>query len=240
MTARLAGLVRHPIKGLGREPLPQADLTAGAPMPGDRAWALLHAGAAEDGAAWQPRRNFVVVASGPRLAQVTARTDGDRIALSHPDCPDLTLNPATDGAALIEWVTPLWPAERPAPRRLVRAPPQGMADNAAAQVSVINLASLRALSQRLGQTLEVARFRGNLILDGLAPWEEFDWIGRTIEIGAVTLDVTDRIARCRATEASPRTGRRDVSHARDARGGLGPPRLRCLRNDCRRRSLVPG
>jgi uncharacterized protein YcbX len=217
---RVAALWRHPVKGIGREALESVALSPGAPMPGDRAWALVHE-AGEDAEGWQPRRNFLVVASGPRLAQVTAETRGDTLVLRHPDLPDLDLDPATEGERLVDWVRPLWPGDRPAPVRLLRAPPEGMADNGAAQVSVLSRASLRALSQRLGRPLAEERFRGNLILDGLAPWEEFDWVGREVRVGAVVMEVTERIERCRATEANPQTGARDAGVLRALEDGLG-------------------
>jgi uncharacterized protein YcbX len=42
MTARLAQIWRHPIKGHGREALPAVTLSAGATLPFDRAWAVAH------------------------------------------------------------------------------------------------------------------------------------------------------------------------------------------------------
>ncbi|GIT89987.1 GTP-binding protein [Jannaschia pagri] len=218
MTPRLTGIMRYPIKGIGRETLESVTLTPEAPMPGDRAWALLHENGA-DTDDWQPRRNFLVVATAPALAPVTATSGAAGITLRHPDRPDLTLDPSQDGPTLIDWVRPLWPEDRPAPKRLVRAPAQGMADNGEAQVSILNLASLRALSQRLDYPLEVDRFRGNLIVDGIPPWGEFDWVGRTITIGAIRLSVTERIERCRATEANTTTGLRDVDPVRGLREG---------------------
>lgn len=210
MTPTLTGISRHPIKGLGTEPLDRITLLADAPMPNDRAWALLHGGAT-DTDDWQPRRNFLVVAEAPRLAQIRAATLRDgTVRLSHPDLADLCLDPQKDGAALIDWVRPIWPAERPAPTRLVKAPAQGMADNGKATLALLNRASLRDLSTRVGQELDPRRFRGNLLLDGLEPWQEFNWIGKTISIGSASFEITERIERCRATEANPETGARDV------------------------------
>jgi len=207
---QVVGLWRHPIKGIGREALQAVDLAAEQPLKADRAWALLHA-RAPDVDHWQHRRNFLVVANGPKLAQVTAATERDgRITLTHPELSSLTCDPGIDGQALLDWVKPLWPDHLAAPKRVVSAPPQGMADNGVAQVSILNMASLRALSQRLGQPLQIERFRGNVVLDGLGPWQEFEWLGRAVQIGAATVEVTDRISRCRATEANPTTGRRDA------------------------------
>lgn len=221
MTGRLTEIWRYAIKGIGSESLNSVTLSAKAPLPGDRAWAVLHEGGA-DHDNWQPRRNFLVVASGPMLAAVRAKGQPDStIALSHPDRPDFQFDPATEGAALVDWAAPLWPEQHSAAKRIVKAPPEGMADNGAAQVSIMNHSSLRALSQKAGMDLDPLRFRGNLWLEGLAPWEEFDLIGKTIQIGAVRFDITDRIERCRATEASPQTGKRDVDPLRALTEGWG-------------------
>ncbi len=209
MAATLQHIFRHPIKGIGSEALQTAALSPDGALHGDRAWALLTAAAA-DSDAWQPRRNFLVVASGPNLAPVTARSSGDSVTLSHPDRPDITLNPATDGADLAAWVAPIWPEDRPAPARLVRAPGHGMTDMEEPYVSLGNLSSLRAFSQRAGYDLDMRRFRMNLWVDGLAPWEEFDLIGKRITIGDVVLEGAEHVGRCRAPEANPESGRRDV------------------------------
>jgi uncharacterized protein len=210
MTARLAAIWRHPVKGIGAEALDTGDLSPGGALAGDRAWALLHAGA-PDTDAWQPRRNFLVVAAGPALAAVTARSGpGGRIALTHPARPPLDFDPATEAAALIAWVAPLWPADRPAPARLVRAPGHGMTDMADPFVSIGSLASLRALSQRAGMALDPRRFRINLWIDGLPPWAEAEAIGARWTLGGVPLDIAEPIGRCRAPEANPETGARDA------------------------------
>ncbi|MEM1373189.1 MAG: MOSC domain-containing protein [Pseudomonadota bacterium] len=217
----LAHIYRHPIKGIGSEMLTEASLAVGAPLPGDRAWAVLQE-TAEDTDAWQPRRNFLVVAYGPKLAQITASTGGDaRITLTHPDCAPLTFDPEQEMEALLAWVNPLWPETHPSPRRLVRAPAQGMADNGLPQLSIGGLSSLRALSERAGQPLDPRRFRANLWLEGLGPWGEFDLLGKTIRIGEAELLVTERIERCRATEANPVSGQRDVDTPRALIEGYG-------------------
>lgn len=208
--ADLVHIRRHPIKGIGSEALDQATLSAEGAVHGDRAWALLNA-EAEDTDAWQPRRNFLQVASGPDLAQIEARSAADTVTLTHPKAGEVTLSPATDGPALADWIAPIWPADRPGPARLVRAPGHGMTDMPDPFVSLGNLASLRALSQRAGLELDLRRFRINLWVDGLDPWHEHEWVGQTLTLGSVTLTVDQRIARCRAPEANPATGHRDAN-----------------------------
>jgi hypothetical protein len=77
-------------------------------------------------------------------------------------------------------------------------------------VAVLNLASLRALSRHMGQNLSIHRWRGNLWLDGLEPWHEFDLIGREIAIGGARLRIEARITRCVATTYDPETGQQDA------------------------------
>ncbi len=214
MTAQLTDIARYPIKGIGCEALQSVTLQPASPLPGDRAWALLHRNAA-DSDDWQPRGNFLVVAHGPNLAPIVARSHSDgSLTLTHPRRAPLRFQPRAEGGRLMDWLGDLWPETQPAARRLVRAPAQGMADNGVAQLSIMTHASLRDLSQQVGQDLDPRRFRGNLWLDGLAPWAEFDLVGHHIRIGQVELHVTDRIERCRATEANPETGERDVQTVR--------------------------
>lgn len=220
MPGRLAHIFRHPVKGLGVEALERAELSPEGALAGDRAWALLNA-AAPDTDAWQPRRNFLQVASGPALAAIRAATEGARIRLSHPGRPDLLLDPETGGAEIAAWADALWPEDRPRPARLVRAPGHGMTDMPDPYVSLGNMASLRALSERAGALLDPRRFRINLWVDGVAPWEEFDMVGRGFGIGGVALEAAERIGRCRAPEANPETGRRDVNVCQVLENGWG-------------------
>lgn len=221
MNTTLAQIWRHPVKGVGAEALSRTDLTPDRPLPLDRAWAIL-TGDAQDTGAWQHCRNFARGCYGPGLMAVTCAVSGDLITFHHPDLPDITLNPATDGAQLVNWITPIYAADRPAPRALIAAPAEtGMADADFASISIFGTASLRALGDKLGQKLDPRRFRGNLWLDGLAPFEELAWPGATLRIGDAELLVVDPITRCRATEANPETGRRDANTLAALRDGWG-------------------
>ncbi|MGR3434993.1 MAG: MOSC domain-containing protein, partial [Shimia sp.] len=156
------------------------------------------------------------------LPDVGCATSGTRcrLRLSHPDLPDLIFDPATEGAAFVDWTRPLIPDGRPQPARLVRAT-QALTDSPFPSVSILGLSSLRALSQRVGRDLDPRRFRGNVWLDGTAPWQEFEWIGRTLRLGPAELTVRERITRCRATEANPETGRRDADTLGALEAGWG-------------------
>ncbi len=213
----LAGICRHPIKSVGYEVLDTVTLEPGRALPHDRRWAVAHAeaGIDDDPGCWVPKSRFLRGVTGHSLMAVTARfaPQTDRIALAHPDAPAIEVAPddPEDAQRLLAWLAPLWPGDRPAPHRVVRAPQdQPLSDVPSPYVALLNAGSLRALGAVLGCDLSVHRFRGNLWLDGLAPWAEFDLIGREIEVGDAVLRINERITRCAATTANPETGRADA------------------------------
>jgi uncharacterized protein YcbX len=221
MMAKLAQIWRHPIKGIGAEALEQVALSAGLPLPLDRAFAALEEGA-DTSEGWRACRNFLRGAKEPSLMAIKARMNGDEIELSHPDRPMLKIPLAeSSGQALFDWLAPIYPETQPKAVSLVKAPEIGLADAPFASVSVLSLSSLRALAQKAGVALDPRRFRGNLWLDGLAPWEEFDLIGKTLTIDDAQLEVLEPITRCRATEANPETGERDLNTLQVLKEGWG-------------------
>lgn len=212
MTGRVASLWRHPIKSHGREEVAFVTLAAVQTMPWDRTWAVAHAQSAASNAAWIQCSAFSRIAKAPKLMAISCTLDeaSERLTLSHPDRPDLTFHPDTEGKAFLAWVAPLMPPDRAASARIVRVPGRGMTDSDYPSVTLCNTASHRAVEQRIGRPLSIHRWRGNIWLDGLAPWQEFEWVGQRLRIGAATLEVREPTTRCMATTANPDTGRRDA------------------------------
>jgi uncharacterized protein YcbX len=224
--AALAAIWRHPVKSLGRQALPEATLAPGAALPWDRTWALAHGASRFDDAApaWTPCNDFARVTHSHPLGAVDAAWDegARRLTLTRPGAEPLTADPDAPGgaAAVADWARAAAGEAQPGPFRLVRAP-QAMTDSDWPSVSIASLASLRALGQRMGAALDPRRFRMNLWLDGLAPWEERGWVGREIAIGPVRLLVRETTGRCVATEVSPDTGRRDAAVMGGLRAATG-------------------
>lgn len=203
-------LWRYPIKGIGRERIDTANLQPGTTLPGDRVWAIAHE-AARLNPGWNPCRNFARGASGPQLQAITARTNADgSLTLTHPTQGVLTITLPGDADELLAWLAPIWPETRPPLTHITTAQTRGMTDSDIPSVSIMNHASLRALNQKAGLALQPERFRGNIWIDGAAPWEEHDWVGNTITVGATRLRVDHAITRCMATHANTTTGTRDA------------------------------
>lgn len=218
MTARLALIRRHPIKSVGGEGLDGVTLQAARRLPGDRSYAVLtengerHALASQSEGQpdrWLPKSCFLRGAVCPDLQAVTGGWDGDRLTLSHPRQTSITIDPETDSDALVAWLRPLWPADAPQPTRLVR----GAAiwtDQKWPWISILSLDSLADMSARTGLDLGTHRWRGNLWVEGWAPFHERSLIGQIIQIGEAELRITDHIGRCTATNADTATGRVDL------------------------------
>ena len=225
--AQVAEIWRHPIKSHGRERVDQVTLEPGNALPWDRVWAVAHERSCFDTErpGWNPPGDFSRCAVSPRLQAITTFTDPFRhtLTLSHPDLRDLTINPENYDHAckFIQWVMPISSGSRALPARLVRAPEEAMTDTGYQSISLINLASHRAVEQQLGQELSPMRWRGNLLIDGLEAWEEMNWVGKSARLGEIELEIVEPIKRCRATEANPETGERDAEPLMALRDGFG-------------------
>lgn len=214
MTGRIAHIIRHPIKSIGYEEIPAVSLAEGHCLPFDRVWAISHEAAAFEGplTEWAAKRNFVRGVAAPQLMAVTAKVTDEGLLLNHPGQWHVTLDPdrPEDQVKLIEWVRPLWPDNRPAPRAVERVDGTSLADMKQPYVSILSLGSLAQLAETAGQPVSIHRFRGNLWVDGWAPGAERELIGKHLKIGDAILEIEMPITRCRATCANPETGAEDL------------------------------
>lgn len=218
MTAQLALIQRYPIKGIGGETVPQARLQPSRPLSGDRIWGLLHQAGErhatrDQGGRWLPKSCFLQAAKSASLQAIKGGWGSDEawgaITLTHPERPDLTFDPQHDSQLLVDWIAPLWPAELPAPTRLIPAP-TAFTDVSQPYISILSLGSLAALEQALGQPVGTDRWRANLWIDGWQPGYEAELIGQILRIGEVELRIAEAIGRCPATSANSVTGRLDL------------------------------
>ena len=213
---QVSALWRHPIKSHGRESLQSVELTAGQTMPWDRTWAVTHEATQHSAKTgdWASCHNFQIGTRIPALAGIWAVLDEDarRITLQHRDLGSLGFHPdrAEDQSRFLDWIAPLCPENRSRPTGIVTAATRGMTDSDYPSISIMTTASHRAVAAPLGGALEPERWRGNIWIDGTAPWEEFDWIGHEITIGGARLRVEEPIERCAHTTANPLTGQRDA------------------------------
>lgn len=216
--ARIVELHRHPVKGLTPQSLESAVLTAGAHFPGDRLFAIENGPSGFDPAnpGHLPKVRFMTLMRLPGLAALRSHYDDatGRLSLHRGETELVSGNlaDAADRARIEAFLAETFADALGGPPRLLAAP-EGFRfmDSRKGFVSLLNLATLRVLAQKAGRdALAPARFRANIIVDGLPPWGEFDLVGRELRLGSARLAVTARIDRCAATHVEPRQGRRDL------------------------------
>lgn len=218
MSGHVAAIFRHPVKGFTPESLNQVDLAPGEGFPHDRIWAVENGPSGFDPAApaWTSKQKFAVLAAIPKVAAARTRYDEASGVFSAEAAGRPTfagrLAEAAGREAFAAWLTDfLDPQDLRGPLRVMDA--RGsfrFTDHPQGQVSVINLASVRDLSAKMGVELDPLRFRGNLYVEGWPAWAENDWAGRELMVGWARATVFKPIVRCAATEVDPATGTKDL------------------------------
>lgn len=221
----VCSLHRYPVKSLGGEALDAAEFSPERGLAFDRRWALavrdlspLLSGATE----WRPWNFCLSLKRGAALAELRAAVTEEDEAN-----PVLEIARASGGRARGR---PGVAAERAAlenflrrelaDERIVLAESESAPfwDERGVSVSVLNLASARELSGRMGlhgkDALSAGRFRANVVLEGVAAWAEEEWKGKTFRSGGeggAVLRMTEMTPRCAATRVNPETAARDAN-----------------------------
>ncbi|MDO8288016.1 MAG: MOSC domain-containing protein [Parvibaculum sp.] len=216
MTAKIKGLYRYPVKGLSPDPLKQVRVNTGQTIPYDRAFAFEN-GTQDfnaDAPKHFPKIKFLMLMRDERLARLTSRFDEatttltiseDGIELARGDL----MNEA-GRAALEAFMASYMSKELRGAPRLVHAPGFSHSDAPYKLLSIINLATIREVEKLTGKPIDPLRFRGNIYVDGIEPWEDHSWLGKSIRIGDATLKGFHKIPRCAATNVNLETATRDM------------------------------
>ena len=224
----LLGLYRYPVKGLSPEPLDRAVLETSGYFPGDRLYAIENGPSGFNAVAprHQPKTKYLMLMRDEALARLRTRYDDSTATLTvdgleEPLAFRLDTEAGRDGLA--DLMRRYLPDSLRGEPRVLAAPPQyRFTDSATGYVSLINRASVSAVEDYLGAPVDPLRFRGNLLVDGLAPFAELDMVGRVIEApSGLRLKITKRTVRCAATNVDPVSGVRDhdIPWTLDARLG---------------------
>jgi uncharacterized protein len=72
-------------------------------------------------------------------------------------------------------------------------------------VSLLNIQSINDFEKKVNKKIETSIFRGNICIDGIEPWKEREWIGKTIKINNVSFKVEKNIPRCVAINLKPQS-----------------------------------
>lgn len=214
--ATVTGLYRYPVKGLSPEPMPEAALEKGKTIAWDRAFAIENGSADFDpeNPKHFPKIKFLMLMRDEKLAKLRTRFDNATTTLViADDARELVRGNlmSAEGRAAIETFMSdyMKDALRGTPR-IVHAPGFSHSDAPFKLLSIINLATVREVEKLIGKPIDPLRFRANIYVDGLEPWEDHGWVGKHIGLGGAKLKGFHKIPRCAATNVDPRTAVRDM------------------------------
>jgi uncharacterized protein YcbX len=215
---RISSLYRYPVKGLSPERVAGALLAKDGYFPGDRLFAVENGPSGFDPSnpAHQPKIKYLMLMRNESLARLSTRYDDETTNLAICEGGREVARgklASPEGRLAIEaYLRRFMPTELRGPPKVLGAP-EGyrFTDSRRGFVSLINLASVASLERIVDAAVDPLRFRGNIHLEGIGPWAEFDLVGRVLAApSGVRLLVTKRIERCAATNVNPADGRRDL------------------------------
>ena len=215
--AQIASLYRYPVKGLSPEPLPRVTLDVGETLPADRRYAIENGPSGFDPAEprWMAKAYFLMLMRDEWLAALHTRFDDASNVLTIRQNGAIAAEgnlETAEGRAVIEtFFATNHAGAIKGPPKILASRGHSFSDVARKVVSIINLASLRAIENMVGQPVHPLRFRANLYVSGWPAWHEFDLLDQTLAIGEARLRVVKRIVRCAATNVDPETAARDLN-----------------------------
>jgi uncharacterized protein YcbX len=176
--------------------LTEADMTWNG-IAGDRRWAFVREGVVQSGFPWFTLRE---------------RSDLNlyRPSFVNPSQPEKSATRVhTPGGDEYDITDPRLAAElSPNPIRLIKQD-RGIFDTF--PLSLITAQTITRLSQMTSESLQVERFRPNLLVDAFEqqPFCEDAWVGRVLRIGSTRMRIDKRDGRCAVITIDPLTSKRN-------------------------------
>jgi uncharacterized protein len=232
VSMKIDSLYRYPVKGLSPEALPSADVESGRGFAFDRLYAITDGSFVFDEAnpIPMPKTHFLMLARFERLALLKTKFDPDTHHLEVVTSDSLYTFPLREAEgrnALAVFLTQFLAEPLRGEAEVVQAEGHQFTDIGVhspalmRSISLINLATLRDLSDHVTRHLDPRRFRANVYFDDAAPWTELDWVGKTLKSSNVLLRVVRRTSRCPATSVDLERGVRDLNVPRSILGYRG-------------------
>ena len=204
---QILSITRYPIKGFAGELLHNTLVHSLKTLPGDRQHALQYADRIPPSSeGWRPKKYFLQSAQTNLCSEIHIEWTSDIVHFDYHGNTFKTLRNTLDYGGLPEWISSLIPELGEFTLETLET---GFTDERDAYVSLVNRSSVTAIAEATATSDYPERYRGNLLIDGVPPFEELSWAGKTLKIGSVTFEVVEPIVRCKATECDWHGSRTD-------------------------------
>lgn len=209
---RVAALYRYPVKSMAAERLDAVEVSWSG-LVGDRRWAFVRGGTERMGFPWLTIREQpgmwmfhprFIEPDKPDSSMVMVRApSGVEMEVADPELADLLGH----GSRVLK---------------------QNRGNFDAFPLSIITTQTVEALGGMVGERLDARRFRPNIVIDseGVVPFEEDEWVGSVVRIGALRARIDKRDKRCVLVNVDPETTEKNhavlraIARERDARLGV--------------------
>ena len=209
--AILKKIFRYPIKGLSGESLNETLLEKDQVLSGDReyAFARSHVSFDEKNPVYLRKTNFLALVKEEKLAKLSTEfnSKSKRLIIRFDKktvLDEILVNEININKVEVFFQKYLNLGSNNKPR-LVQGTKyendknlkHSFSDLPEKAISIINLNTISDFEKKIGKNID--------------PWKEFNWVGKTIEIGDCILEVFKRTQRCAATNVNPENALRDIN-----------------------------
>ena len=211
---RVVGLWRYPVKAMAGETLEEVELSWHG-FAGDRRWAFVREGQTRNGFPWLTQR------------ELPALTLYEPSFVEPNQANRSAIQVRTPGGVAFDVADPALAAELGG--RPIKCD-RGLFD--AMPISVLTTQARASLDKLVGTTLDIRRFRPNLVVEAtpqsesIGGFPEEEWVGSVLRVGAARIRCDARDQRCVVVNVDPATADRDpavlraIAQEREARFGV--------------------
>ena len=195
---QILSITRHPIKGFAGEALQNTLVRSLKTLPGDRQHALQYVDRIPPSSkGWRPKKYFLQSVQTNLCSEIHIEWNSDIVHFNYRGNPFKIPRTALANGSLPQWIASLAPELGEFTLETLET---GFTDERDAYVSLVNRSTVSAIAEATGTSDHPERYRGNLLVDGVRPFDELNWVGQTLQIGTATFEVVEPIVRCKATE----------------------------------------
>jgi uncharacterized protein YcbX len=195
---QILSITRYPIKGFAGEVLQNTLVRSLKTLPGDRQHALQYVDRIPPSSkGWRPKKYFLQSVQTNLCSEIHIEWNSDIVHFNYRGNPFKIPRTALANGSLPQWIASLAPELGEFTLETLET---GFTDECDAYVSLVNRSTVSAIAEATGTSDHPERYRGNLLVDGVRPFDELNWVGQTLQIGTATFEVVEPIVRCKATE----------------------------------------